>query len=272
MFKTEDFHKNVFIDGNVLFDTEKEVSYLDIVAYSNVSKDQFDVVIIPDKSLVENGKTIHYVNNDIICRDDTIYHVSGGVSSYEKEIVRISPYRPIFSYNYNIYGLGELLNSNKDIDQMGTKEISINIPYRDFRLSDTLHRMIYFYALSNLEFFLMEILIVCYLRFSDIKEMYHKRVRFNGLTKGEVIKKLKGYQYNNFEEVENLFITLLRVRIPDFSYLKEAYEKRNDIAHRYKFSKDGEIVQISENELVDHVQYTNEFVYELFNRVLNAVY
>ena len=33
MFETRDFHRNVLIDGNILFDTDNEVSYLDIVAF-----------------------------------------------------------------------------------------------------------------------------------------------------------------------------------------------------------------------------------------------
>ena len=42
MFETRDFHRNVLIDGNILFDTDIEVSYLDIVALSNAEKGLFE--------------------------------------------------------------------------------------------------------------------------------------------------------------------------------------------------------------------------------------
>lgn len=272
MFEIKDYHKNVFIEGNILFDTNQEVSYLDLVCYSNLKKDQFKEVIIADKSLKKNGKTFNYVNNDIICHDDAIYHISGGVSSYGKEKVRINPYRCIFSYNYNVYGMSELFNKNKSIDEACTIDTSAYHPYRNFSLSKIIHRMIFLSVFSNYELFMMEMLIACYSRFPKVKEMFHNRVRFNGLSEEKVIEKLKTYQYNNFDEVENLFSTLLEIKIPDCTYLKRAYEKRNDIAHRYNFSKDGKIIEISKDQLENHVRNTNKFVYELFDKVIDAVY
>lgn len=65
MFEIRDFHKNVFIDGNILFDADKEVSVLDIVAYSNAEKNQFDEVIIPDKSKIMDRDSVYFVNNDM---------------------------------------------------------------------------------------------------------------------------------------------------------------------------------------------------------------
>lgn len=272
MFETRDFHKNVLIDGNILFDTDIEVSYLDIVFFSNMEKDLFEEVIIPDKSLFENGTTFNYVNNDSICRDDTIYHVTGEVTSYGNEEVRENPYRCIFSYNYNIYGMGELLEENKNIDETGIKPFSLDNPYSNFSLSEIIFRMIYLSAYSNYELFMMDILVTCYLRFPKIKEQYHESDIFNGLNEEEVIKKLKGYYYSNFEVVENLFLTLLGVRIPDYKLLKKGYKKRNDIAHRYNFDKVGDIVKISINDLEELVREMNKFVYEVFNRVIKAVY
>ena len=272
MFEIRDFHKNVFVDGNIFFDTDKEVSYLDLVCYSNQRKEQFEEVISADKSLENNGKTIKYVNNEQICRDDTIYHTAGGVSSYGKEIVVENPYRCIYSYNYNVYGMSEILKQNKFIDDV-SKEVTIEFnPYRNFSLSKNIHRMLYLSVLSNYELFMMEILIACYLRFPEIKEKYNRRVKNQGLTEEKVIEKLRGYQYNNFEEVDNLFSTLIGVKIPDYTKLNTAYKKRNDIAHRYHFSIDGGVVEITRNQLEDHVRNTNNFVYDLFDKVIEKVY
>lgn len=272
MFEIRDFHKNVFVDGNIFFDTDKEVSYLDLVCYSNQRKEQFEEVISADKSLENNGKTIKYVNNEQICRDDTIYHTAGGVSSYGKEIVVENPYRCIYSYNYNVYGMWEILKQNKFIDDVSKEETIEFNPYRNFSLSKNIHRMLYLSVLSNYELFMMEILIACYLRFPEIKEKYNRRVKNQGLAEEKVIEKLRGYQYNNFEEVDNLFSTLIGVKIPDYTKLNTAYKKRNDIAHRYHFSIDGGVVEITRKQLEDHVRNTNNFVYELFDKVIEKVY
>lgn len=272
MFEIRDFHKNVFVDGNIIFDTDKEVSYLDLVCCSNKRSEQFTEIISADKSLNENGKIIKYINNEQICRDDTIYHTAGGVSSYGNEIVVENPYRCIYSYNYNVYGMWEILNRNKFIDDVSKEETIEFNPYRNFSLSKNIHRMIYLSVLSNYELFMMEILIACYLRFPEIKEKYNRRVKNQGLTEEKVIEKLRSYQYNNFEEVDNLFSTLIGVKIPDYTKLNTAYKKRNDIAHRYHFSIDGGVVEITRKQLEDHVRNTNNFVYDLFDKVIEKVY
>ena len=272
MFEIRDFHKNVFVDGNIIFDTDKEVSYLDLVCFSNQRKEQFTEIISADKSLNENGKIIKYVNNEQIWGDDIIYHTAGEISSYGNEIVVENPYRCIFSYNYNVYGMWEILKRNKFIDDVSKEETTEFNPYRNISLSKNIHRMLYLSVLSNYELFMMEILIACYLRFPEIKELHNRRVKNQGLTEEKVIEKLRGYQYNNFEEVDNLFSTLLGVKIPDHTDLKTAYEKRNDIAHRYDFSIDGGVVEITREQLEDHVRDTNNFVYELFDKVIEKVY
>ena len=80
------------------------------------------------------------------------------------------------------------------------------------------------------------------------------------------------FQLVNNEEVGNLFLTLLGVRIPDYKLLKKGYKKRDDIAHRYNFDKGGDIVKISINDLQELVREMNKFVYEVFNSVIKAVY
>ena len=272
MFELRDFHKNVFVDGNIIFDTDKEVSYLDLVCFSNQRKEQFTEIISADKSLENNGKIIKYVNNEQICGDDIIYHTAGEISSYGNEIVVANPYSCIYSYNYNVYGMWDILSRNKFIDDVSKEETTEFNPYRNISLSKNIHRMIYLSVLSNYELFMMEILIACYLRFPKTKEMYNKRVKNQGLIEEKVIEKLRSYQYNNFEEVDNLFSTLLGVKIPDYTKLKTAYEKRNDIAHRYHFSIGGGVVEITREQLEDHVRNTNNFVYELFDKVIEKVY
>lgn len=101
MFEIRNFHKNVYVDGSIILDTDKEVSYVSLVSLTDLTKDQCDEVITPDNILIENGKTIHYVDNDTVCEDNAVYHAKRGVSSCFINIKRKNnPYACVYAY-YN---------------------------------------------------------------------------------------------------------------------------------------------------------------------------
>lgn len=272
MFEIRKFHKDVYVEGTIVLDSPKSVSYLDLVACSNSNEGQYDEVVAPDKTLTESdGKIIHYVNNDFICDENTVYYAKGGVSSYFENLgCENNPYRCIYSYNQNLADLNTIFLLDFENVKPIKKNALLTYNYTDSRR--IINRMLYQSILSNYELFMMDLLSSCYLRFPEVKQSYLKRVRFNGMSDDGVINKLRGCPYNNFEKVENLFLTLLNVRMPNSSVLSEAYRKRNDIAHRYHVSMDGGMVLISNGELVKIVIETNRFVYELFERVINKVY
>lgn len=272
MFKIKKFHKDVYVDGFIILDTHKSVSYLDLVGFSDNDKGQYDKVVLPDKTLTESdGKIIHYINNDSICNENTVYYAKGDVSVYFKDLgCENNPYRCIYSYNHNIADLNTIFMLDFENVQPSKKDALLTYNYTDSHR--IINRMIYQSILSNYELFMIDLLSICYLRFPKVKETYLKKVRFNGMTDEEVINKLRLSSYNNFCKVANLFLTLFDIRIPDSSALSEAYDKRNDIVHRYNLSMDGEIVIISNKELVNLVDETNKFVYELFEKVIDKVY
>lgn len=272
MFEVKKFHRDVYVNGSIIFDSQRKVSYLNLVALADKNEGQYDEVLEPDKTHTESdGKIVHYVNNDSISNENTIYYAKGGVTSYYLDLrCENNPYRCIYSYNQNIADLNTIFLLNFENVEPNKKDTLLTYNYTDSRR--IINRMLYQSILSNYELFMMDLLSTCYLRFPKVKESCQKRVRFNGVTDEKVLTKLRGYQYNNFEEVENLFLTLLDVRISDCSALKEAYDKRNDIAHRYHISIDGEMVIIPNSELVKLVAETNKFVYELFEKVIDKVY
>jgi hypothetical protein len=42
MFEFKDFHRNVFVEGNILLDSDKEVSYVNLVESTNLTRDHCD--------------------------------------------------------------------------------------------------------------------------------------------------------------------------------------------------------------------------------------
>ena len=272
MFEVRKFHKDVYVDGNIVLDSNEAVSYLDLVACANSNEGQYDEILVADKTLTESdGKIIHYVNNDSICNENTIYYAKEGVTSCHLNLgCENNPYRCVYTYNHNIADLNTIFSLDFENVEPLKKDALLTYNYTDSRR--IINRMLYMSIISNYELFMMDLLSTCYMRFPKVKESYQKSKRFNGMTDDSVINKLSLCQYNNFEEVANLLQTLLVVEIPDYSALKKAYNKRNDIAHRYNLSIDGKMVVIPTDELVDLVRVTNKFVYELFEKVIDKVY
>ena len=256
MLKTTDFHKNVYIDGNILFDTERVPLYIDLHTFRNIDDHKWDRVIKPDKEIDDNGAPFHYVNSDSICDEATVYYSKGDVTDMTENIYESNnPYRCIYSYNQNVVDLNSFLSVELEHNHQAIRS-----------------RMIYLSILSNYELFMMDLFWTCYQRFPELKENYHKRRRFNGCTEDEVFEKLNEVPYNDFEEVCSLLSTLLGVRISEPPELIKAYKRRNDIAHRYNRTKEGNMIVIPNEKLIDLVTHTNKFVYESFKGVIKTVY
>ena len=273
MFEIKPFHENVFIDGYIYFDSDKEVSYTDIVSFSTMKKCDCNSSIMAEKPIEGRGKIIQCVSNECIFNDKAIFQVTGDAVSLGNEKKLPNPYNCIYSYNCNILDMDAISNSGvNDVKPVGETDISIVSIYRILNSASNANRMIYLSILSNYELFMLDILTTCYLRFPKVKEWFHSRVRFNGLSVIEVVNKLKENYYNNFSDVENLFKVYLNVNIPDYSYLQDAYKKRNDIAHRYDTSLKGEKIIVTNENLEELVRETNKFVYELFDKIINVVY
>ena len=275
MFKIRDFHKNVFVDGNILFNSDKEVSYVDIVAYSTFDRENCYKTIKTNSKSIENGKDFHFVSNELIFEDDVVYQVNEEVTSYGLERKVPNPYNCIYTYNNNLLDLKAILESNMNKSEVfGSTDISCNLIFRTLNSLSSVNRMLYQAVLSNYEFFAMDILVTCFLRFTEIRNSYMKRKTCYGMTYEEIILKLRrDYQYNNFEnEIENLFLTLLGVNLPDYSFLADAYKKRNNFAHRYFTTVYGEAIVVLDEELEELANETNKFVYELFKRIIEKVY
>lgn len=274
MFEIKYFHEDVFIDGSIQFDTDKEVSYTDLVAYSTIRECECKTSIKAEKPINVNGDIIYCVSNEHIFNDKAIYHATQEVASYGNEKKLPNPYNCIYTYNNNILDMKTIFETDiKKNSPLGYTDISANLIFRTLNSLSSVNRMLYQAVLSNYELFAMDILVTCYLRFDCIKDSYLKQKRFYGMNDEAVILKLRSYQYNNIkEEIENLFKILLDIELPDYSYLIEAYNFRNDFAHRYYTTKFGEALVVENKTLIEHVRETNKFVYELLEKVIKKVY
>lgn len=254
MFEIKNFHKDVFVDGNILFNTDKEISFTNIEAYTNKTKEECDEIIYSNIVIDDNEGSRSFINNDQICDDNAYYHVKGEVTTYGDEDVRVNPYHCIYSYNLNLLELKEIFEL--DIDSMKRRVVN---------------RMLYLSILSNYEFFMSDIFVACFLRFVNINN--NIRNRYKNEADVEIVYSLRKRYYSDFKKIPKLFKDVFDVDLPDWSYLDDAFDRRNDIAHRYNRSLKNNDYVIVENEEVDELaRESNKFVYEIFDRIKRVVY
>lgn len=249
MFEIKNFHRNIYVDGNIFFDTDKEVSYVDLVCLSDINKDECSEIITTKEGCL-------YVNNDQIRDDDAVYHSKGEISSSILDLpIKNNPYCCIYAYNNNLSDLNDVFNLNVDISKR-----------------KILNRMIFTSILSNYEFFMADICVSCFLRFDNIKEKI--RDVYTSKSDNEITYSLKKRFYSDFEKTSNFFIGVFEIELPDYEFLNKAFvDKRNHIVHRYdRYLEEKDLLIITNKDVEDLVRETNKFVYELFKRVKDKVY
>ncbi|KXH85796.1 hypothetical protein AU378_08650 [Chryseobacterium kwangjuense] len=69
--------------------------------------------------------------------------------------------------------------------------------------------------------------------------------------------------YHNLDKVNAMFKDTFDIHLPDFSELTKAIETRHDIVHRNGFTKDGEVIVITQNDITELVEMTEKFVSDL---------
>lgn len=262
MFKIKDFHRNIYVGGTMVVNTVNKVSYVDIVAFVGDNINQYELIDI--EITTEGSDSIYYVNDDFEWDDDVIYHAKGEFTFFSENTYLKSPYNCIYEYNNNLL----------DIYKLFKLEI-------DSKKRKILNRMLYLSILSIYELFMADLSITCYLRFDKIRDSFRNDTKYSNKSDDDIIESLSGKFFSKFKDyknpngwsVETYFKKHYKIDIPSFSYLKEAFTKRNDIAHRYNLSKNhNEVVEIKNEEIEELVCETNKFVYELFEKLIEKVY
>ncbi|WP_120232836.1 hypothetical protein [Chryseobacterium sp. AG363] len=69
--------------------------------------------------------------------------------------------------------------------------------------------------------------------------------------------------YHNLDKVNAMFKDTFAIPLPDFSKLTRSIEIRHDIVHRNGFTKDNELIIITQNDITELIDITEKFVSDL---------
>lgn len=253
MIETKDYYINVLIEGTLLFDSEVYLRCVDLVALSDIDKSDCEVVIIADKAIENSVHKYLSASSNLLCYDNAIYHAKGEITAYQNGgISKDSPYYCIYSFNNNLNETLGLLS--QDFDYM-TKRI--------------INRMIYLNILSVFEFFIGDICATCFLRFDHINKLFYEDRRFKGKTSECVEFIMLGMSY---DKLLGMMQSVFSIEIPNRVLITKAYDTRNDIAHRYNSTKKREYVIVEDEDIYNLAEATKNFVYEIFERIIDKVY
>ncbi|GAY28142.1 hypothetical protein [Prevotella sp. MGM1] len=79
----------------------------------------------------------------------------------------------------------------------------------------------------------------------------------------------KGVVYHRFDKVEDMFMKIISIEIPDYKKLRVCLDKRNNIVHRFYFSNIDrmELVNITLEDITNLIKEANTFVGKLIENV-----
>ena len=119
MHEIKDFHKNVFMNDDIIFELYDDVSCVDLVVFSTFDKSKCFKTIVVNKQTEENGKIIHYVSNKSIREVDKIYQVKGEVISFGNgnSLITNNYSVIISSQNSNIVNQSSNITINQDFSK-----------------------------------------------------------------------------------------------------------------------------------------------------------
>lgn len=262
MFKIKDCHKNIYIDGNLVVESNKPVSYVDMVSYSEDKKGLYEYIDLK-KNYNEKGESIFYIDNDFVWEDNAIYHAKKEISFNNINVHVRNPYNCIYSYKNNLAQVYDIFELHVD----GLKR-------------RTLNRMLYLTIMSIYELFMADLAVTCYLRFDELKNYHIKNIQHLGkdLEEKDIPEKIKKKHFSKFTSknnewsVQKHFKEYFNIDIPVFDLLNDAFSKRDDIAHRFHQTIDNDYIIVEDKEIYELVDIINTFVYELFVKVKNSVY
>ena len=185
-------------------------------------------------------------------------------------------------------GLEQSILHNKDCFETflsDMKEIKLIIEENTSRYQQTINRMIFVQIVTCLETFLSDNLIThidkdwsLLERFvSTFNDFKSKSIPFNRIVeeysslRNRVIGTLKEIQYHNIPKVRSIYMDVFGIEFPPISEICRIVGIRHDLVHRNGKDKDGEVLTISKEMLLNAYSKVYEFVKTIEEEIESSI-
>jgi hypothetical protein len=241
--------KTVFVRGNILLSNKATKPILDIGAYFvEENMEHIDQIIEGDFTIDDDTETF----------ENIYYYASGEVTAYDIGGGFTSRYHIILHYDKAIDDIITL--SNLEMDEMNKR---------------LLNKILFANVYSSMEAFLEDLCTYFVMKKQKYKEAFlksHDKLSNRKFDLSEInqvdymIKNaIEHTVFHRLFDISMLFEKTFNISFPNYQFLKDKLQIRNDIVHRNGLSNNKNFHIIPNNQLYELIAETDKFVYALFN-------
>jgi hypothetical protein len=249
--------KTVFVRGNILLTNKMTKPILDIGAYfTEENIEHIDTIIEGDFTIDDDTETF----------DNTSYYASGEVTAYDIGGGFTSRYHVIMFYDKAIDDI--ITSSNLEMEEMNKR---------------LLNRMLFANVYSSMEAFLQDSCTYFVMKNQKYKEKFlksHDKLSNTKIDLSDIYAIINQIDYrlknaieqtvfHRLSDISNLFEKTFDISFPNYHFLEDKLQIRNDIVHRNGHSNDKNFHIITNNQLYELIEETDRFVYALFCELEN---
>lgn len=179
-----------------------------------------------------------------------------GYDDYEEAVLDNTKYYRTFE--------NQIINI-KELNKLEVRDISSNF---------LLNNLLFTNIITTLETYLSDALItnvlenkIFFIKFVETFKDFNKRkIELNKLyetipkMKDIVKKELLELMYHNLSKISGIYKDTLDVEFPDFSEVAKLIKIRHDLVHRNGKDKDGKIITIENDKLLESISYVQTFI------------
>lgn len=251
---------DVYVDGTIVLNVEQTIfKYKEITCLCDKeSFPQNAVVITPNDGLYyiddENNSSSFFKS----------YYATGGFTTVNTGCM-LSYHSIDNIYKYASDELGNLIQL---IEKSSYSE----------ELNLILYRQIYVGLIAILEAYLSEIMTTWVFSSQDHFDKYiglqkqarislHDFLYVKDHIEDEVYKDIQERLYHRLDDVKSLFQKNIGITFPAIEEIKIYIKKRHDLVHRNGKNKEGGLVRVLKEEVLDVLQKEQDFMREIHNRI-----
>ena len=237
---------------------------------------------------------VHYAQN-WACQSESL-HVSDSSYLYDQEThsivsnliltenIRAVPYAIYYTtkgiacfppgHLYCYPGYGAAFEYYKENISKISNRLCISIPKE---IEQTVLRGLFTDVFSTLELFLSDF-ILCMIYSNET--FYNNAVSFYKTSKKckNEVKEIErrvhdfffnGVVYHKFDKVNDIFLKLIGIELPETTVLRKLLHKRNNIVHRFSYSNIDRmrIIELAKEDIENLITESNAFVYSIIGKV-----
>lgn len=166
-------------------------------------------------------------------------------------------------------------------DQIENIEHLMKLPVTGAKLNTLLNNILFSNVITTLETYLSDALITTVMNNENIlikfvqtfKDFENKKIDFNKIFEiipniRDIVKKeLLELLYHNLPKISGIYKNTLDIQFPSIKEVMKLINIRHDLIHRNGKNKDGDVIEISKEKLIDTISTIKKFISDIEDQI-----